>query len=940
MWQRVFRRGAGSAVAIAALGSLVAGCGLEGGGGGISTERRETLRATAEKASRLSRLQQQAYSRNTLLQFSAAEADYRETLSLARELFPTDPARASSLRLHLALNKSNLGQFESAENLFDRSRGIVEDLGVPSERMKPDLFYAQHKMNLKQFADAETVARAAIRKLDVMIPKADATGAGAPLDQLPFVKVDDGSLLISQERANVANARIQRDASVEGERIRISDRQRLQLQRIQARYIVARALQAQGRSDAEIERLIARSSGELEEIPEVFGRWLRAEVASLRADRRSAAGDSRGAIAELDLAIETLRKYEIDSRPEALLLFKKGELLIEAGKGKAGTAAYRTALEILKKDDQGIEVAQAQTLIERLLEDTQAGDPSAPHQLFQLMQKVRSAATAQTVAQLSARLSSGDSNRARAIRDIQNLEREANVLAARFDRLEADPDADFHYKRVTEGKLDSVREQLDRQRRILGDVAPNYDQLVDSIVTLDAAQAALKDGEVMAVIQLGADKGLVAVLTRTSFDAYEIVLGVNSAEEAVRQMRAPIDGEFLLAFDLEGSHELYRTLFGPVQRKIKEAKHLIVVPSGPLLSLPFNVLVTEPYEEEIQIVGDSAEDAYFDYSAVKWLGSQAGITTGVSISSFFLGRQVPESKAGRPFVGFGDFSQFGENEALVDEIAVTRGLPESCKTSIRTLGVLNELSGTRTELELVKETLGVGGDAVLLGEDFNDVRLKRMPLSNYKVLHFATHGLLAQDPDCLPEPGLITSLAAGGDSLLEASEIVELDLDAELVVMSACDTSAGAGKAATELIGFGYGAGGESLNGLARSFFFAGARNVLSTHWSVDDRATQELMVGFYEEVSKGPVSIAEAMRRSQAARIEGKEFSHPFFWAPFATIGDGARRLNITRAGNAVPAEDAEATQAPERRFRHLTVLDDQNGRSLPGKDSRADQR
>ena len=88
-----------------------------------------------------------------------------------------------------------------------------------------------------------------------------------------------------------------------------------------------------------------------------------------------------------------------------------------------------------------------------------------------------------------------------------------------------------------------------------------------------------------------------------------------------------------------------------------------------------------------------------------------------------------------------------------------------------------------------------------------------MPLDRFKILHFATHGLLAQDPECLPEPGLVTSLGAAGDGLLEASEIVDLHLDAELVVMSACDTGAGAGQAASELIGF-RGAGG--LMGIER----------------------------------------------------------------------------------------------------------------------------
>jgi len=125
-----------AAMLLVVLGSLAA-C-----GGGEETEKAgdpklADLKATAQKANKLSDLQQAAYTRNTLLRFSAAEQDYRETLGLARELFPLDPAKASSLRLHLALNKSNLGQYEAAEELFQRARPVVKEIGTVSERAKP-----------------------------------------------------------------------------------------------------------------------------------------------------------------------------------------------------------------------------------------------------------------------------------------------------------------------------------------------------------------------------------------------------------------------------------------------------------------------------------------------------------------------------------------------------------------------------------------------------------------------------------------------------------------------------------------------------------------------------------------------------------------------------------------------------------------------------------
>ncbi len=911
MTSRAPRGVAGAAIIVAGL----AACGLADTDQGIDSATREELRAVADKASRLSDLEQQAYQRNTLLQFSAAEQDYRETLSLARELFPTDPARASNLRLHLALNKSNLGQFESAESLFERSREIVEELGAPSDRAKPDLFYAQHLMNLNRFAEAEKLARQAEARLTDLIAVVNVRGTSGELDRVGLAQGEDGAVLIDQARANIANAGVARETDIDEGGARLTELQRLQLQRVQAIYVTARALRGQGASADEVESLVRRADADLGQIPEAFGRWLRAEIASLRAERLQDEGKSAEAIVELDTAIEILRKYEVDSRPEALLLLKEGELEIELGRDAEGEAAYRRALEIIRDDPQGIEVEQAGPVVERLVADAQAGDADAKEELFLLMQKVRSSATAQTVAQLSARLSSGDDARAQAIRELQDLEREANVLAARFDRLEADSNADVHYRRVTEAKLNEARAGIKARREQLGEIAPNYDQLIESAISLTDAQAALGEGEVMAVIQLGVEKGLVGILTRTSFDAYVIPLSMADAERTVRELRAPMDGDFLLAFDLQRGHEVYETIFGPVVSRIAAASHLIVVPSGPLLSLPFNVLVTEPYEQEIKIVGTDPFSAYFDYSKVKWLGAQTGITTGVSISSFFLGRDTPGSTAPEPFRGFGDFVRFGDDAAVIERIAEERGLPDSCRVSVRALGLLNALPGTRDELQKVQAVLGVPDEDVVLGQAFTDAAVKNMKLDRFKVLHFATHGLLAQDPECLPEPGLVTSLGPQGDGLLEASEIVGLDLDAELVVMSACDTGAGAGQAGSELIGFrgaggSYAAGGESLNGLARSFFFAGARNVLSTHWSVDDRATQELMVGFYKGFAGAEgATIAEALRQSEVTLIDGGELSHPFFWAPFAIIGDGARRLHLD--GNAPSAAQAAVKPA-----------------------------
>lgn len=884
--------------------SCIAACGITKPSGQNADRKNQNLRAAAEKASNLSSLELQAYTRNTLLKFSEAEQNYREVIRLANELLPTEQgnveqesAEAMGLLLHLALNKSNLRQFDLAETFFEKSRTIVQEYGAISEAAKPDLFYAQHWMNQKQYERALSSAQDALDSVTALLSEVRDDGTHASFDKIMLLREDDGSLRLQQREADLANSQTQRDSRLDGQSQALTQRGRLNLQRTHAHYIIARAKRALNQSDKEIDAEVTSASQVLATIPVNYGRWLRAEVAALRADRLTREGSPQKAVSELTGAIELLRKYQTDTRPEALLWFRKGEYLIEAGRGQEAREAYSKALEILRQSEQGLEFKQVETVIGQLLVRVQTGDQEAANELFTLMQKVRSSATAQTVAQLSARLASGDSQEAKTLRLIQDLERQENVLRAQFDRLQAEPDADFHRKRVLSSKLSEKQKQLVAARGALEN-PDGYKRLVDETIELKDAQRLLADGEVMAVIQLGENNGLVAVVTNKSFTAYETDLSIAGAEDAVKQFRQAVDLDTIVRLDPKGNFELYDTLFGPASELISDSDHLIVVPTGPLLSMPFNTLIVEEYTEEIPIV----DQAYFDYSKVKWLGAQTGVTTGVSISSFFLGRKVTKpSKAGKAFLGFGDFKEFGQDDAVISRIIEQRQIALSCRSDVGSIGTIGELEGTLDELKKVQEVLKVADENIILGSDFTDTRVKESNLADFRVLHFATHGVLGISAECLPEPGLITSIADDGDAMLEASEILNLKLDADLVVMSACNTGQGAG-AITDQIGLlaadgQYAAGGEGLNGLARSFFFAGARNVLSTLWQADDVSAQELMVLFYATASGDePVSIAEAMRQSQANLIDGGEFSHPYFWAPFATIGDGARKLRFDR--------------------------------------------
>ena len=187
----------------------------------------------------------------------------------------------------------------------------------------------------------------------------------------------------------------------------------------------------------------------------------------------------------------------------------------------------------------------------------------------------------------------------------------------------------------------------------------------------------------------------------------------------------------------------------------------------------------------------------------------------------------------------------------------------------------------------VGQRLGADPGSILTGAAASEANLRRQALGDYNVLYFATHGLLPGELRCQGEPGLALSPSTGGtqsaadDGLLEASEIASLRLNADLVVLSACNTAEGGGRL-----------GGESLSGLADAFFHAGARTLVASHWQVPSAATAQLMTGFFDRVgpklSKG---LADSLREAQLGLAGQAQTAHPFYWAAFTILGDGGRR-------------------------------------------------
>jgi len=196
---------------------------------------------------------------------------------------------------------------------------------------------------------------------------------------------------------------------------------------------------------------------------------------------------------------------------------------------------------------------------------------------------------------------------------------------------------------------------------------------------------------------------------------------------------------------------------------------------------------------------------------------------------------------------------------------------------------------TADEINALAATLGADDTAIYLQARATEVRARSMDLSEYSILAFATHGLVSGELKGLAEPALVlTPLETGttdDDGLLTPSEIATLNLNADWVILSACNTAAADGTP-----------GAEGLSGMAKAFFYAGARTLLVSHWSVNSEAAVAITTGMLGEMADKPeIGRAEGLRRSMLAMMEteGKDhFAHPMFWAPFVVVGEGGRPM------------------------------------------------
>ena len=349
----------------------------------------------------------------------------------------------------------------------------------------------------------------------------------------------------------------------------------------------------------------------------------------------------------------------------------------------------------------------------------------------------------------------------------------------------------------------------------------------------------------------------------------------------IRLLRHGLDigetGGRISSFNTILAYDLYQKLIAPAEPLLDGARHVFVVPDAALQSLPFGVLIADEPQ------GDFTD--YTGYRHVSWLARKFAVTTLPSVSSLQALRTLAKrTTASKPFLGIGDPKLDGKTGSgrgvKLEALFTSRGV-----ANVESVRSLPSLPDTADELKALAKTLGAGRNTLIMGSDATEARVKQATLSDYRVLAFATHGLVAGELGGVTEPALVLTPPEKGteqdDGLLTASEVAQLKLDANLVILSACNTAAADGTP-----------GAEALSGLAKAFFYAGSRAILVSHWPVESSAAVKLTTRMLAQRANHPgIGRAEALRRSMMALMadDGKPFyAHPAFWAPFIVVGEG----------------------------------------------------
>lgn len=606
------------------------------------------------------------------------------------------------------------------------------------------------------------------------------------------------------------------------------------------------------------------------------------------------------------LALQAVAQAKQGKLGEALAIFRKTvPLLVSATSEQADASVLRSQrLALVFETYLSVLGRVRGTVIEQ-----QAGILAADEG-FLLSDGVRNQSTQQAVVASAIRAAASDPVIGGDIRRLQDLDQEQASLHKILRDLMNVPADQLLPKVIADMKARIVAIGEDRrtQRASIEKRFPAYSNLVNPRASSIAeTRESLRPGEALLnVFSTGAETYVWAFKKEGPVAFAVVPLNREQVGSMVAKLRSALDpGDVdieraLPRFDLDTAFELYSGLLTPVAAGWQGATSLLVAANGALGQLPLAVLPTQK-----SALAGRRGMSYTEYSDVPWLIRQMAVTQLPSVNALVVLRKLPAGSAERtPFIGFGD-PLFGKEQVAaagsrrLRNLSIARAEPatvagtaatatEVKPTTTTTPDWVNyskipPLPDTREEILSLATTLKADTTKdVFLGADASKANVKKLDLSRRRIVAFATHGLLPNDFPGVAEPSLaLANPQDGKHGLLTLEEILGLKLDADWVVLSACNTAAGDGTAA------------DAVSGLGRGFFYAGTRALLVTHWPVESVSARLLVTGLFDRQAKdATLTRAQALRQSMLALMAQNSgtfaYAHPLFWAPYALVGDG----------------------------------------------------
>ncbi|HET6537811.1 MAG TPA: CHAT domain-containing protein [Sphingopyxis sp.] len=824
----------------------------------------------------------EGYRRNHSGDYAEA-AEFFEALSFRTEgeqwAAGMDP---SEFALNRALQKSNMGEFAEAERLF---RGVeTQPTDDPVQQRLRRNFRAMHWLNQRKLdAATDALQQPVIRIIDPV----QVQNGGITLTPAISASLNSGTNIQSLQKENDLKK------LTPPERAQIIDAQAVHLlgtvKRLRGDAQGARAAQLQALADA-----LAVRNGRVTSIAR-----LRSQMLGELALAEEALGDISSTNSRLAEAVRALAAEYPETNALASARARYAAFLARQGQQDQALSLYRDVVTMLIQGQRSASsMANMMAPYYRILTERAPHDASAAADFFVASQLQVRPGVADTQAVLARELSAGNGEAARLFRQATTLTRDierSRIEDARLAQLPQSADVPG-LRAALNTQIDNLTFQQAETLSQLADY-PQFRVVASGTLSLAELQQVLKPGEAYLKMLVVGEAVYMMLIHADQAQLWKSNISASDLEQSVDQIRDSISmiengSRVTYPFDAAKARTLYEQLFAPVAQILPKAPHLIFEPDGAMLRLPINLLITSDKgmaDYQRRVLDPDADP--FDMREIDWLGRATRPSTAVSALSFRNARQMAPSRASQQYLGL------GQNTPVTDILPSTgtRGaygnqVDAQCRWDVSQWS--RPISAD--ELILARSAVGQSNAALMTGAAFTDTAVRqRDDLNDYRIIHFATHGLVtAPSPSCPARPALVTSFGdQDSDGLLTFQEIFDLKIDADLVILSACDTAAGASVSATREAGVTAG-GGNALDGLVRSFIGAGGRSVIASHWPAPDDydATKRLIGGLFS-VQPGE-SVATALWATQAQLMADPLTSHPYYWAGFAIIGDGGQAL------------------------------------------------